>query len=261
MKQFVSSPSTIRCNVLAAVILALVLAPAAIEAQQTAFVWLPKFVCGYQTGNVPLLNNLNPPISSQTYEDFKPGNYATTINVINTSASSNTVVVYATLTRGVAPVSVFVTANTLPGIFLPPGAPAFSIDCRDIVGALPNAPAGTLFEGYLWVFGVIGDLTLQVDGVYTYESQNAFERHLVYGLDEQGVVSVIGEIQNLTLAGINDPIKADVFDEGAIDIAASGAGGLGLGASIDVERCEPVEVNLSGFSGGLEELMQGLPDR
>ncbi|MEM9595658.1 MAG: hypothetical protein AAGD06_15405, partial [Acidobacteriota bacterium] len=239
------------------------LALASGAAAQTATVWMPKFVCGYETGNVPLLNDPNPPLGGNSYEGFKPGNYATTINIANASLAPQTVLLSAVLTTGVASAP-SVTGNLTPVPVNPIGGTVgtvFRIDCTDIFGALqpffpavpPPAP-GELIEGYLLIATATGGPGLQVDTVYTYSSQNAFERHVLWGTDVFGRTGVVKQFQGRTLSGILGPIGlGGPVGEELQDIAASGAGGLGLGASIDVERCEPTVVDLAG--GGVPALL------
>ena len=252
-----------RCT-LAAAILISVLFPA-LAGAQTSSVWFAKFVCGYQTGNVPLLNNPNPPIDNTTYEELKPGNYATVVNIVNTSLNQETVFVNAMVTTG-DPVTTSlnfpVAAQPVLGLLPAPGIGSnMRVGCPAVVaamianGAPPPTPGG-IVEGHFVIFAGSGGANLQVDAVYTFESQNAFERHVLWGSDELGLTGIVRDLQTLTLAGILAPFDPKTFAEGLKDIAASGAGGLGLGASIDVERCDPVDVDLSGLAGGAQELAE-----
>lgn len=222
--------------IVAAAVLFLALAPAAAEAQ-TAYVWLPKIVCGYQTGNIPFLNDPSP---STIHEKFKPGNYATTVNVVNTRLNIETAFVAVMATTQTPSVLAAVTQQSLAGLLQFPGLGSnFEFGCPEMAMAL-GLPAGAFFEGYALIVAQSGNPVFQVDAVQTYAAQNGFERHLLWASDFFGTTSIVWQLLNPTLPLILSPIVGPILGE-LENFAASGAGGLGLGASIDVERCEAVE--------------------
>ena len=134
---------------------------------QTIHLFPCKVVCGYELGNVRLLNDTSP--LNQPYEDLKPGNYATVCNLFNydIQAPAQTVLPYIAVEGAglifLGPVNVPLLTNLAYG-------------CVDIITSLGNPPLnGTVFEGYLTFFTF--DPDFHGDGVRTYSSQNAFERH------------------------------------------------------------------------------------
>jgi len=250
MRQALSASHTPFRKVLWATVLVLILVPAASQAQM-ANVWLPKFVCGYQTGNVPLLNNPNPPIDLESYEEFKPGNYATTVNVFNADLASRTVLVYAQVTTESPSPSVPVMTQVLSGLFETPGIGSnLRVGCPAIVGALLASGIavpmpGGLIEGHLVILEANGEPNLQVDTVNTFESQNAFERQILWGQQIGNTnTTTISRNHHTTLSPIRSPLPPQNWLNLQM-IAASGSGGMGLGASIDVERWDPVEVDIA----------------
>lgn len=228
-----------RFSVPAALGLALILlAGLATEAtaQPVAQVYPVKFVCGYETGDVPLLSNPDP--FPHKYEELKPGNYATLINVLNVDFTVQQLsFTPAVVIDGLGPIG-FPVATTLAPLELD------QIGCPEILSALtpflPAPPVGEVFEGYVVLIVPPND-PLQVDAVYTYESKDAFDKHIVWGLGEDGVL--LDFVLRLLFGGAKigefPPVVSDVVVR---DIAASGAGGLGLGASIDVERVLPRDI-------------------
>ena len=202
---------------------------------QTIHLFPCKVVCGYELGNVRLLNDTSP--LNQPYEDLKPGNYATVCNLFNydIQAPAQTVLPYIAVEGAglifLGPVNVPLLTNLAYG-------------CVDIITSLGNPPLnGTVFEGYLTFFTF--DPDFHGDGVRTYSSQNAFERHALWSYDPFGTVRLAFETLNLSLPQITAPLPADVEifleQEG---LTASGAGGVGLGASIDVEELRRIDIDL-----------------
>lgn len=219
------------------------LAPQTLEAQ-TASVWLPKFVCGYQLGDVRLLSD-NSPLTT-AYESFKPGNYATTINITNTSLQNRTVYSIALVTVPITdPTQPVVTpAISVPVLVPQPLLPltpslfaagvtgTMEINCSNIAAALVanGLPAtGQVFEGNLLLFNNAGDSSLQVTAVATFESKDSFREHRVTPVETHGT---------------GEPPGPQIVYVG------SGAGGMGLGASIDIETYDPITVDLSTAAGG-----------
>lgn len=219
----------------AALLLLAPLAAAPAEAQ-TIHLFACKIVCGYELGNVRLLNDNSP--LNQPYEDLKPGNYATTCNLFNYDISAPT--------QTVLP---YVAVEGAGLIFLGPltvqALTTNAFGCIDILTGLGNPPLnGTVFEGYLTFFTF--DPDFQVDGVRTFESQNAFEHHILWGYDPFGEIRVVFEVLGIALPQIAVPLPEDFA--AALEnerLTASGAGGLGLGASIDVEIVPRIDIDLS----------------
>jgi len=219
-------------GVLALVALASLVTAAPAEAQ-TIHLYACKVVCGYQPGNVRLLNDTGPVPSPPPFEDLKPGNYATTCNLFNhdLSAPSQPVFPYLAVEGGG-----LIFLGTVNVGFL--NANAYG--CRDIVANLPFTPPG-VFEGYLTLFTL--DPDFDVKAVYTFESQNAFERQLLWQFNQFGAFGLAFQSLGLTLPRITAPL-APGGALGAQWATASGAGGLGLGASIDVEAVGRIDINL-----------------
>ena len=177
----------------------------------TSNLYLAKFVCGFQAGQTPPQINKGLgggiPLPNQflpTYRGFQPGSYSTTLNVFNTSQSIARFSVFASI-EGVATTPNVATVSL--GRFR-----TRQIGCEEIVNKVaPMIPGGLLsgglVEGFLYIQRTRQDLDAQA--VYSYSSIDAF--HEFRGDD--GLIGGTG---------------------------AAGAGGLGLGASVDVERITPV---------------------
>ena len=195
----------------------------AVAAQAQVTGYPGKFICGYEEGNVPLLNDPTPLVPAKPYENFKPGNYATTFNVLNLNPDPQEVrFIFATSNLPHARVA---TINIL-------GYSSVDVGCEIANPFLSPTFFGQRFEGML--VPVTNNANFIVDAVYTFESQNAFERHLVY--EDGGSNWTFGQTLDQILFDFTPPT---VFFQAE---AASGAGGLGLGASIDVERLDPVTI-------------------
>lgn len=219
---------------LALVALASLVSAAPAEAQML-HLFACKVVCGFQPGNVRLLNDPSPFPLPHAFEDLKPGNYATTCNIFNydLSAASQPVFPYLAVEGG----GLIFLGTVNVGVL---NANAYG--CRDIAANLPAGFAGLLFEGYLTLFTL--DPDFKVDSVHTFESQNAFERHLLWQFDPFGGFGIVFQSLGLTVPRITNPIGgagvlARQFATG------SGAGGLGLGASIDVEDVRRIDIDLT----------------
>jgi len=196
-----------------------------------------KFVCGFQRGNVPLLNDPNP-VLNPYYEHVKPGNYATTFNVLNLNLDHQTISFYVS-EPDVYDGLKFVGSRWIPSF----GTTQFG--CPDIAAGL-GTQNGSFFEGYLLI--VVKNDQFKVTGVYTFESQNAFERHVLWRLRSDGSSGIESELTSDSLTALTRPLGPVDFIGPFKDIAASGAGGLGLGASIDVEwmKLHMVDVPVDG---------------
>lgn len=178
----------------------------------TSNLYLAKFVCGFQDGQTPPQLNRGlgggiplPNQSAPVFRGFQPGSYSTTLNLFNTSSGTARFSVFASI-DGVATTPNVATVSL--GTFR-----SRQIGCDEIAGRVaPLIPGGLingdLVEGFLYIQRTRKDLDAQV--VYSYSSIDAF--HEFRGDD--GLVAGTG---------------------------AAGAGGLGLGASIDVERITPLE--------------------
>ena len=218
--------TTSKWKIFPLLLLAATLAGETLLAQQPVFI--VKFVCGFEQGNVPFLFNPNPlPLP---YEDLKPGNYATVINFFNFGNQQENIVSLA-FAEGL-------NTGLPPGLLSPPFT-TNSLDCTDITAALNVVNGGILvgqsIEGYLMLVPLTANL--KVTAVYTFESQNGFERHVVWTA-AGGQLEIVTEVLNKTIGTICGPIIFDQFFEVLDLLAASGAGGLGLGASIDVEEID-----------------------
>lgn len=195
----------------------------AVAAQAQVTGYPGKIVCGFQPGNVPLLNDPTPLIPAHPYENFKPGNYATVFNVLNLNGNEEDV--YFLFAAGNT--QHFRLSMVTIGAFT-----SVQFGC-DFFNRYLSSSLGLRFEGML--IPVAGNSNFVVDAVYTFESQNAFERHVIY---EDGTSTwTFGQTLDEILATFSPPASSSFVVE-----AASGAGGLGLGASIDVERLEPVTI-------------------
>lgn len=193
-----------------------------------------KVVCGYELGNVRLLNDTRP--LSQPYENLKPGNYASVCNLYNYDISDpdQTILPYLAV-KGVP--LFFLGSFTIPAL------DASAYGCIDIINALPPPPPnGTVFEGYLTFYTFSPNI--RVDGVHTYSSQNAFDRHVVWAYDAFGLFQIAFEYLGLDLTRITNVLDVVGLLE-AEALAASGSGGLGLGASIDIENYEVITIDLT----------------
>ncbi|MEM1203085.1 MAG: hypothetical protein AAGN66_07635 [Acidobacteriota bacterium] len=212
--------------VTAAVFACLLLGAVAASAQ--TYIYPAKYVCGYRPGNVTLLNDPQPNLDH--YEDVKPGNYATTVNIVNLDLSDQVVFRYVVWDDDPG------SPYPLPAQGLGPFQAA-ETSCSEIRGALPpDAPLGVI-KGYV-VLLTISDC-FRVNDIFTFESQNAFERHVVWGFNPFDRFANIFEERSQTIPELVTPLPNFVQPLQWQFATSSGAGGLGLGASIDVEVVEP----------------------
>jgi hypothetical protein len=204
-----------------------------VMAQDGEWVYSTKFVCGFQVGDIPLLSDEDP--FPHAYEALKPGNYATTVNIFN--ATPFVQKLYPQISyknkEGKFVVIPLYDAEVSIKPYQTPCVP-----CGDIVDAIRtytgDVLSGEAFEGIVFIRSK--NQAWDVRTVNTYASQNAFERHLVWGLNQNGSIAVVRTFTPVLIPGgsVVFPINFQVFD-----IAGSGAGGLGLGASIDVNYVDP----------------------
>ena len=173
--------------------------------------YIAKFVCGFQAGQTAAQINKGlgggtplPNQISPAFSGFQPGSYSTTLNIFNASSATATFTVFASI-DGVVTTPKVSTVSL--GTFR-----TRQIGCEDIAKSVaPFIPGGlfngNLVEGFMYIQRSKQDLDAQV--VYSYSSKDAF--HEFRGDD--GLIGGTG---------------------------AAGAGGLGLGASVDVERITPL---------------------
>ncbi len=221
-----------------------------IQAQTFARLYPAKFTCGFQTGHVPLLSN---PQIAQSYEDFKAGNYATAINVTNVTLGSPQFWAYVALPNDRHHIFFL-------GEFRLPLGGVTKIDCPKIAAAALQSD-GEFFEGIVYIYA--NNDSFKVDAIYTYSSRDALERHIVWGL--HGPTSTFGALESL--GAEHSPLVVADPDFPATQIAASGAGGIGLGASIDLEEVRSRLLTPSILKGDVDtrvdetlaDLPRGLP--
>lgn len=169
------------------------------------YLYATKFVCGQQ---------LNPGIQiGQTvrYAALEPGVYSTALNMLTLKQGIPGITVSASM-DGYAPVPVATQLS---------GATAFdthTVTCDDILQAFNVPPGADAYEGFLYVQRQRPDL--RIDAVYTYASRERFQEFR--GVDLNGNVVVNPELGVYSIGG---------------------AGGLGVGASIALQRVEPVNLN------------------
>ncbi len=188
-----------------------------------SFVYAAQFVCGYVQGATPpQANSPGATVPAPLPDDFQPGSYATALNLFNPSF------------RSVANIRMF--ASVADGGTTPVGPPitlaAFrteKITCQDIVRDVArlipgNLANGEVVEGFLYTTRPADDLEMQA--VYTYSTKDGFKEFL--GVDDAGFV--------VPVAGREAETEFPL-------ISIGGAGGLGLGGSIDVEKITPRKVS------------------
>jgi len=204
---------------------------------QTLSLFGCKVVCGFQRGNVRLLNDNGPFPFPNPPEDLKPGNYATTCNLFNYDLSAATQQVFPYLAVEGGGLIFLGTINV-------GSLNAAAFGCIDIAANLP-APPPLIYEGYLTLFTL--DPDFKVDSVHTYSSQNAFERHVLWQFNPFGPFGIVFQSLGLSIPRITTPLAGGGV-LGAQYATGTGAGGLGLGASIDVEDVRRIDIDLSTLS-------------
>ncbi len=170
------------------------------------YLYATKFVCGQQL-------NAGVQIGQDvTYAALEPGVYSTALNILTLKRDAPGIAVRASM-DGFAPVTV---ASQLSS------ASAFdthTLTCDEILDAFnAKQPGRDAYEGFLYLQRQRPDL--RVDTVYTYASQD--EEEVLWGVTEKGNV-------------IRNP-ETNV-------ISVGGGKGIGLGASIDIERVDPVNLD------------------
>jgi len=173
------------------------------------FVYVAKFVCGPQTLAATRIGQITE------YSALEPGNYATALNILPLNDVHPQIEVYASMVD--SPINPVVAQFPAPISFR-----TLTLTCTDIIDSFGLAVSDEAYEGFLYIKRRKPDL--EVQAVYTYASRDEFTDWL--GVDQQGNVVPNPEINLISIGG---------------------AGGLGLGASIDVERIEPID--RSGLAG------------
>lgn len=185
-------------------------------------VYPAKFVCGFATGNVPLMREEDP--FPAPYEDLKPGNYATVVNILNLAIVSPQINVLASV-EGIAGTP---RVDTLRLSQLQ----TRRIGCVDIIpalaGSIPGGLNGAVIEGYLLVsVPASAQDILEVQAVYTYATKDEFDTREFQGVD------IVDNLRPVFPQGNSPRLRI---------MAGAGAGGLGLGGSIHVQKIEPRQV-------------------
>ncbi len=176
-------------------------------------VYAAKFVCGAQTQAAIQIGQ------TVAFADLEPGAYATALNIFSLSQGQPQIDVYASV-HGSA-------FDPLVAQFSSPRAfETHTVVCNDIMQVVPPNPRGTgeVVEGFLYITRRQPDLDVQA--VYTYANREKFEFDKWRGVTSDGYVVPVPE----------EDIAGDL-----ISIGGAGGGGLGLGASIDVERIAPID--------------------
>ena len=176
-----------------------------IDLKARPFVYAAKFVCGPQTVAATRIGQI------VNYSAVEPGNYATALNLLSLTAAAAPIDVRASM-DGVAfnPIVAQLPKSEL--------FQTHTVTCDEILKGFGVSVSDEAYEGFLLIERWKPDL--EVQSVYTYASREKFAAWR--GVDEQ-------------LNVIENP------EVGVVSIG--GAGGLGLGASIDVERIQPINRN------------------
>ena len=167
-----------------------------------SFVYGAKFVCGPQAIAATRIGQITQ------YSALQPGNYATALNIFTLSDNQPSIEVYASMDGNST--NSLVAQLPISRVF-----ETHTITCNGILNALGVNVSTVAYEGFLYITRSQTDLDIQA--VYTFESRDAFNEFR--GVDEAGNVVINPEIEVISIGG---------------------AGGLGLGASIDVERIVPI---------------------
>lgn len=181
------------------------------------FIYTAKFVCGAQRAPTTLLTLPRDP----GFQDFQPGSYATTLNILNLFRFAPRVNVRATLAES----SPSTIANSRVVSDQPvPIFGAMKVGCADIAAAFGRS-SSDVFEGFLYI--IQPQDYLDVQAVYTYSEQDEFQSERFVGI---GVNNQVGDINAPAPGSNSNVITAFRIMGGA------GSGGLGIGNSIHIER-------------------------
>lgn len=231
-----------------------ILAGTPLSAQNYSTVYPVKFVCGYVNGNVPML--ASPSLGGHLiYEDLKPGNYATVVNGFHTQLASDRLEAWA-VADGLGPVQVrSLTFSAFE---------TFDIGCPEIMTALGQSN-GLIAEGWLLLFASAPNFN--VKPVYTYSSQNAFWDHELWQIDNFNRAILVNDPACIPLypsffppiffapcGMVIPPVPVGPPSIPGLTVG-TGAGGLGLGASIDVEEVAAVALNPTVPADALPDLI------
>ncbi len=162
-----------------------------------------KFVCG------PQLRAATGIGQTLRFAAVEPGHYATALNILPLINGSPSIDIYAAMEDSV--VNPLVAHFSISGAYR-----MYTVTCEEILASFGVSVVDEAYEGFLYVERRQPDLEMQA--VYTYASRDEFTDWL--GVDQKGNVVANPEIGLKSIGG---------------------AGGLGLGASIDVERIEPID--------------------
>lgn len=166
-------------------------------------VYAAKFVCGPQTTPATGIGQ------TVSYAALQPGNYATALNVLPFVEDRLGIEVHASMDGN--------PLNPLVRRFpFTRALNTYTVTCEDILDGFGVSVSNEAYEGFLYIERSKPDL--EVQAVYTYASRDQFSDWL--GVDTNGNVVENPEVNLISIGG---------------------AGGLGLGASIDVERVEPID--------------------
>lgn len=166
-------------------------------------VYAAKFVCGPQTTPATGIGQ------TVSYAAVQPGNYATALNILPFIDGRLGIDVHASMDGN--------PLNPLVRRFpLTRALNTYTVTCEDILNGFGVSVSNEAYEGFLYIERSKPDL--EVQAVYTYASRDEFTDWL--GVDSNGNVVQNPEVNLISIGG---------------------AGGLGLGASIDVERVEPID--------------------
>ena len=169
------------------------------------FVYIAKFVCGPQAIPATRIGQIT------NYSALQPGNYATALNVLTLRDNQPSINVYASMDGHTG--NPLVVQLPISRVF-----ETHTVTCDEILSALGVNVGTEAYEGFLYISRRQSDLDVQA--VYTFASRDSFQEFR--GVDYNGNVVINPEV-GITSIG--------------------GAGGLGLGASIDVERIKPINRN------------------
>lgn len=214
-----------------------------------------KFVCGYSTGSVPLEGQAFI-IPNSLRRAVQAGSYSTAVNVLHNQIQDDNIAFYA-VAEGFAAVEVKRSTNIQ-------NFQATRVICPQIQGAF-GISAETEVEGWL-VMATTSD-SFSVEAVYTYANQNLFIDHRYRQAQLFGGIPALGLLaqgfEDTTLLANNPTVTAPLLATTAnpssdFTVAGSGAGGNGLGSSIDLESVEPVSLNEPVDEGSILDLIEHL---
>lgn len=206
---------------------------------QTANTLFPiKFVCGHSAGTVPSQRTGAAPNS--LFRILQAGNYSTAVNILHNQLTADVVSFFA-IAEGYNGVPVINQLNMA-------AFESTTVICPEIQGAF-GISAETEVEGWLIMAASSPDFSVEV--VYTYANYERFIDHRYrqvtgpsvpfFTLFPQGPEDTTLITPGLPIVPL--PVATPANPSGDYAVAGSGAGGAGIGASIDVEKVEPVALN------------------